>query len=500
MRVYYAYKWVTKQPTEPGESEVETVLDILLVNGIVITMATERLGEGILENGAVGIQGNKIAVVGNSKDICARYQAHRTIDVRGNVIMPGFVDGHMHSGLGLFRGMAQDTSQWLHTCIWPLREAMRPEESAKGSMLVLAEALRNGTTTICDFDTNMDYLVENHAKIGSRACIAHNISALPPDVSGLPEGELYPLDYARENQFFAESLKLIQHWQGACEGRITCMLGPQAPERVSKEMLVEIREAAQKYDLRVHMHVACGDRETYQMEKRYHQRTIPFLQELGMLNRRLLGIHLSVATDRELQLYAESGAGMVLCSGSEAIIDGHIPPAYEFDRFSPMLALGSDQTPGGNSCNMFNEMKFTAILNKCRFQDPTVFPCWKVLRMATIDGARAIGLGDQIGSLEHGKLADVIVIDTTRLNLNPILFSPVRTIIPNLVYSANGSEVRIVIVNGKIVVEEGHLTLVDESNIRKEANEAAKNVVARAAKKIQALHSHVTQVMRQNLI
>ena len=149
---------------------------------------------------------------------------------------------------------------------------------------------------------------------------------------------------------------------------------------------------------------------------------------------------------------------------------------------------------------MFNEMKFTAILNKCRFQDPTVFPCWKVLRMATIDGARAIGLGDQIGSLEHGKLADVIVIDTTRLNLNPILFSPVRTIIPNLVYSANGSEVRIVIVNGKIVVEEGHLTLVDESNIRKEANEAAKNVVARAAKKIQSLNSNVIQMMNQKLI
>ena len=106
------------------------------------------------------------------------------------------------------------------------------------------------------------------------------------------------------------------------------MLGPQAPERVSKEMLLKVRDAAEKYGVNVHMHVACGDRETYQMQKRYHKRTIPFLKELGLLNERLIGVHLSVATQEELKEYALSGAGMVLCSGSEAIIDGHIPVSY----------------------------------------------------------------------------------------------------------------------------------------------------------------------------
>lgn len=476
------------------------MLDVLFYHGIVITMAGERVGEGIIEDGAVGIQGNRIVAVGKSDVVCAQYQAHRMIDVEGNVILPGFVDGHMHSALGLFRGLAQDTDEWLHTCIWPLREAMGPEEAAKGSMLVLAEAVKNGTTTICDFDTHMDHLVKNHAKIGTRACVAHTIAALPQDVSGLPQGELYPLDSAKENKLFEESLEIIREWQGACDGRITCMLGPQAPERVSKEMLLKVRDAAEKYGVNVHMHVACGDRETYQMQKRYHKRTIPFLKELGLLNERLIGVHLSVATQEELKEYALSGAGMVLCSGSEAIIDGHIPPAREFDCYSPKLALGSDQTPGGNSSNMFNEMKFTAILNKCRFQDPTIFPCWKVLRMATIDGARAIGLGDQIGSLESGKLADLIVIDVKRLNLNPVLFHPVRNIVPNLVYAANGSEVTTVMINGTFVVEDGRLTLCSEDQIRKEANEAAKLVVEKAAEKYHALNSKVAQMMEQHLI
>ena len=211
-------------------------------------------------------------------------------------------------------------------------------------------------------------------------------------------------------------------------------------------------------------------------------------------------MHLSVATQEELKEYALSGAGMVLCSGSEAIIDGHIPPAKEFDCYSPKLALGSDQTPGGNSSNMFNEMKFTAILNKCRFQDPTIFPCWKVLRMATIDGARAIGLGDQIGSLEVGKLADLIVIDMKHLNLNPILFHPVRTVIPNLVYAANGSEVTTVMINGKFVVENRKLVLCNEEQIRKEANEAAKRVVEKAAPQYRALSSKVAQMMEQHQI
>lgn len=476
------------------------MLDILIYNALLITMEEEKLGAGIVLNGAVGIRGNKIAVVGDTLDLRREYRAHREIDARGDVVMPGFIDAHMHSGIGLFRGLAQDTKQWLHSCIWPLREAMTAEESSKGSMLMLAEALKNGTTTMCDFDTHMNTLVKNHAQVGSRACVCQTIAALPPDVSNLPEGELYPLYSAREDEALLEAQKLIDEWHGGAGGRITCMLGPQAPERVSKEMLLKIKDISERRNLSVHMHVACGERETQQMSMRYGKRTIPFLDELGMLNSSLLGVHLSVATEVELKQYAESGAGMVLCSGSEAIIDGNIPPAFEFSRHSSRLALGSDQTPGGNSCNMFNEMKFTAILNKCRFQDPTLFPCWKVLKIATIDGAKSIGMGDRVGSLKVGKFADLQIINLDSLNLNPLIMDPVRNIIPNLVYAANGSEVDTVIVNGEIVVEHRCLMKVNETKIKMEAAQAAASVLSRARDNYMLQNSNVVAMQKDNLI
>ncbi|HEX2999502.1 MAG TPA: amidohydrolase family protein, partial [Armatimonadota bacterium] len=384
------------------------MLDLLIHNGIVVTMAQEG-GTGVINCGAVGIRGNAIAVVGESGEVMRRCRAHRMIDATGKVVMPGLIDAHLHSDIGLFKGLAQDTDNWMQDCIWPLTEEMRPEESKTGSMINLIEAVKAGTTTMCDYDESMRLLVENHVKLETRACVAQDVFALPKNASETPIGEIYQLDSAIENEMLEESKKLINEYHMSQHGRITCMLGPQAPDRVSRALLEEVGELSRKDQHSIHMHVACGDRETNQMMLRYGKRTIPFLDELGLLNERMIGVHLSVATPAELRRYAESGSAMVLCSGSEAIIDGNIPPAFAFDKYSTRLAFGSDQTPGGNTSNMFNEMKFTAILNKCKYENPVLFPSWKMLRIATIDGARAIGMGDQIGSLEVGKKADVIL-------------------------------------------------------------------------------------------
>jgi 5-methylthioadenosine/S-adenosylhomocysteine deaminase len=259
------------------------------------------------------------------------------------------------------------------------------------------------------------------------------------------------------------------------------MLGPQGADMISRELLEEIRDAAQRLDTSVHMHVAQGDREIGQMVKRYGKRTIAFLDEIGYLNERLIAVHLTEATDEETEYLASKGAGMVLCSGSIGIIDGIVPPAAAFLRKSSRLALGSDQAPGNNCNNMFNEMKFTSILNKCRAKDPTVFPAWKVLRMATIEAARTIRLDHEIGSLEEGKKADLIMIDMTQPGLSPVILSPIRNIVPNLVYSARGSEVEMSVIDGQIVMENFRLTTVDEKKVVKEAQEAARRMEPAAA-------------------
>ena len=455
-------------------------LDLLFTHAVVLTMRGG--GVGILEDGAVGVLGSRIAAVGPTDEVLRAHTAHRVVDAAGKAVMPGLIDAHIHTGDGLLRGVAQDLDHWMQHGLWPFEEVLRrdPDAVRKGSLLNILEALKAGTTTFCDFDTPMTDLVQNHVRLGTRARVAELISELPPH-SETAVGELYRFDPAEGDRKFRRNLALFDTWQGAAGGRITCMLGPQGADLCSRELLLEVKAAARRLDAGIHMHVAQGDRETDQMEQRYGMRTIPFLDELGYLTPRLMAVHLTEATDAETLLLARRGAGMVLCSGSIAIIDGIVPPAAVFLQASDRLALGSDQAPGNNCNNMFNEMKFTAILNKCKARSPAVFPAWKVLRMATIEAARAIGLGGEIGSLEVGKKADLLLVDLTQPCLSPVILGPVRNVVPNLVYAAKGGEVEMVLVDGKILVEDFQVRTVDEKEVVRAAQQAARRVAAAAA-------------------
>ncbi len=451
------------------------MLDLLIKNGVVITMTGK--GVGVIPRGSVGIKGNRIEFVGEIPTGC---RAHREIDATNKAVMPGLIDAHIHSGLALLRGLAQDTDHWMQKALWPFAHALTPEDDKIGSMVNIIEGVMAGTTTFCDYDSNMDSLLENHMKVGTRARVAETINEMPDDMPELDIGDLYPLDQDSGQRLLDTSRKLLDKWHGSGQGRITCMLGPQGPDMVSAQLLQQVFELAEQYDTMVHMHVAQGDREIDQMLKRYGKRSIPWLDEQGFINQRLLAVHLTEATDEETRLVAQRGASMVLCSGSIGIIDGIIPPAATFLAGGGRLALGSDQAPGNNCNNMFNEMKFTSILNKCRARDPRVFPAWQVLRMATIDGARAIGLEEEIGSLEPGKKADIIVIDMDAPSLCPPILEPVRNIVPNLVYSANGSEVDTVVIDGQVIMEERRLLTVDRQKAMAEARTAAAAVAGRA--------------------
>ncbi|MDL2274196.1 amidohydrolase family protein [Oscillospiraceae bacterium OttesenSCG-928-G22] len=476
------------------------MLDTIIHGGIVVTMADEN-GTGVINNGAVGIKGNKIEAVGETKDILAAHKAHRYVDAKNRVVMPGFIDAHAHSGLGLMKGLAQDMDNWLQRGLWPFDEFLTVEDGIRGSMMHVMEAMKAGTTTIVDYDSPMDELVKNHIRIGTRVVAGQNITSLGDGYSTMPVGELYPYDPAVGEEKFRQAKQLIDTYHESENGRIRCMLAPVSPDRVERELLLEVKALADKIDIDVYMHLACGKRETLQVEKRYSKRSIGFLDELGYLNSRLRGIHLSEATPDELAHFAKKGCTMVLCSGSEAIIDGNIPPAYEFLENSRMLALGSDQTPGGNVSNMFNEMKFTAILNKCKRENPVIFPSWQVLRMATIDGARAIGLGDDIGSLEAGKKADIIILNFELPHLTPIIRRPIRNIVPNLVYAANGSEVETVIIDGKFTMENRKVLTVDEAAEVAAANAAADALMDRLGDSVMRVDdSEMVRMMKDGKI
>ena len=457
------------------------MLDILITNGYIITL--EGIGVGIIEDGAVGIKDDRIVVVGDTSEVIKRYKAHRYIDAENKAVMPGLIDAHIHTGIGLLRGVAQDIDNWMLEGMWPFESKIRLDvEAIKiGSMMNILESLKAGTTTFCDFDTPMDQIVENHYKIGTRARVAELISGLPKDTSSIKVGDLFPIDTEIESGKLKRNLNLINEWHEKDNDRITCLLGPQAPDMVTKSLLLEVKNLSEKMGIGIHMHVSQGARENEQTMKRYGKRSIPFLDEIGYLDESLMAIHLTDATKEETQYLGNSGVGMVICSCGTALLGGKVPPAFEFLEVSDRLALGSDEAPGNNCCNMFNEMKFTSLLNKCRQVSPTVFPAWKVLRMATIEAAKTIGLGDQIGSLEVGKKADIIIIDLMQPALGPIIKYPIRNIVPNLVYSAKGSEVQTVIIDGKIIVDNFEVLTVDEKQIMRDSMVAAKRVCEAAA-------------------
>ncbi|NJN81208.1 MAG: amidohydrolase family protein [Caldilineaceae bacterium] len=455
-------------------------IDTLITHGHLLTMQGD--GVGYVADGAVAIRDGRLIDVVASDDATIRYDADEIIDASGCAVLPGLVDGHMHTPLAIVRGVAQDVANWMQRALAPYARHMTAEASLAGTRLNVLEALRSGTTTFGDYTTPRPGWAEVFVEAGVRAQLTPTINALPPGgMAGWKVGEVYPLDDATGRASMDAALQFVRNWHGAADGRITTMLGPQGPDMLGHLQLMAVKRLAEREGLMIHMHVAQCDREIDQMLKRFGQRSPDYLQKIGYLDEQLLAVHLTEATDGETERIARSGARMALCSGSIGIIDGIVPPAHRFRQAGGLVALGSDQAAGNNCNNLFNEMKLTALFNKIKFRDPTVMPAWEVLRMATIEGAHAIGLGDQIGSLEVGKQADLILVDLTEPNLAPVVETPIRTIVPNLVYSATGREVTTVMVAGRVLVRNGAVLSMDGETIRADAQRQAQALSERVA-------------------
>ena len=458
----------------------------------------DSLGCGVIQDGAVAVKGNCIISVGETAEILKKYSAHRYIDGRGKLLMPGLIDAHAHTGVSIFRGYAQDTENWMSSRVFPLKGALDVKARQAGSMVMLCEAIKAGTTTMVDSNEEMLFFAGNHVKIGIGAQLSDTVHALPFEKAEVEDARLYTLDERVGQEALENCRKLIEQYHRSNYGRITCGLCPLGLDRVSADTLRVMGELSEKQGLLMHLHLACGNREVRQMQMRYGKRSIPFLDEMGLINERLMAIHLSVATEEELQLLAKKGAAMVLCSGSEAIVDGNIPPAAEFSHYSSRLAIGSDQTSGGNTSNLFYEMKVGAVLNKCKAKNAAVFPAWRMLRLATIDGARAIGMEREIGSLERGKKADIIMLNMEEMHLIPLVWEPVSNLIPNLVYAANGSEVELSMIDGKIVMENRRILTVDESEVIRNASEQGRKLLERAGGKLLEKNPEICKQKKEN--
>lgn len=469
-------------------------IDMLILTKHMYTMTGE--GVGYLSDHGVAIDGGKIIAVAPCDELQKTYVGEKVIHEPDKVLMPGFIDGHMHTGHGILRGVAQDISNWMMEGMAPFEAQRSSEAKTWGSKLAIAEAVMNGTTTIGDDGSDMEGACCFIQKIGARGNVSVRIrEAIPRSYKA---GELYEFDPGMGERTLNECLELFDLFHGFDDGRIQIRFGPQGPDFVSEGMLRRVKELAKERGTKIHMHLEQGSREAKQMQMRYGRRSIPWLESIGYFDSDFIGIHLTDATKEETEILAKYGASMILCSASIGIIDGIVPPAKYFQDAGGCVGLGSDQAPGNNCHNMINEMKLTAILNKVRFEDPEVMPAWKVVRMATIENAKALGIEQRVGSIQEGKDADLILIDAKQLSLSPMITVPMRNFIPNLVYSARGPEVDTVIVKGNILVEHRKPQTFDMDEIIEKTQALADEIGEKAAAQFYEINGKNAQYMRED--
>lgn len=468
-------------------------IDLLIFTKHMYTMEGE--GVGYLADCGVAVDGGKIVAVASNEELKKEYTAEKTIDAPDKVLMPGFIDGHMHTGHGVLRGVAQDINSWMMEGMAPFEAQRSSEAKTCGSKLAIAETVLNGTTTIGDDGLDMDGACQFIYDIGVRGNVSVRIrEALQRSYKA---GELYEYDENFGKTTLNECLAIYDKYNDLDDGRIKIRFGPQGPDFVSAEMLKKVKTLAKERNTKIHMHLEQGSREAKQMEMRYGMHGIPWLDSMGYLDSDFIGIHLTDATKEKVEIMASRGAGMILCSSSIGVIDGIVPPAKLFQDAGGTVGLGSDQAPGNNCHNMFNEMKLTAILNKVRYSDPEVMPAWKVVRMATIENAKVLGIDDAVGSIRKGKDADLILIDLKQPTLAPLYTKPMRNFIPNLVYSARGHEVDTVMVKGRILVENKKAVTFNVEEILEEAQRFADDIGERAVPQFNEINGKNALYMRE---
>jgi 5-methylthioadenosine/S-adenosylhomocysteine deaminase len=333
-----------------------------------------------------------------------------------------------------------------------------------------------------------------------RANIADTINEIGPN-SRPDANKPYIFDEAIGEQKFRAGCEVVERWDGAGEGRISCIFSPQGADMMSRELLERVKAEAVKRGMLTHIHVAQGAREAIQIKLRYETTSIKYLDKIGYLDDKVIAAHCHQTTDDEVAIIAKRGVRYASCPASIALIDGIVPPLALFKQQGGRYAgLGSDQAPGSTGHNMLIGMKCAALLNKVRHRDPTVLPAWEMLRVATIDGATTIGLGDKIGSLEVGKKADIIVIDLHVPHLVPHIRVPVRNVAPNIVYYSRGDEVETVIINGKPVIENRRCITLDEEEVMTMAQKASDEITSKAADDFLAVDGFLAKTVKSGLL
>jgi 5-methylthioadenosine/S-adenosylhomocysteine deaminase len=418
-------------------------VSLVVRNGTVVTMDGDRR---VIAGGAIAVDGGQVVAVGPAAEVAAGYRGRQVLDAGGGLVIPGLVNAHGHAPMVLFRGIADDLKlmDWLQNYIFPAEKNNVTAEFVKtGTELAALEMIRSGTTTFVDMYYFEQQVAEACDSAGMRCVAGESLIEFPaPDNKTIPDALAYTEAF-------------LERWAG--HPRVVAAVAPHSAYLANPDTIKAARALADRYRAPMLIHLSESEDEQKTIRERYGKTPTEHLRDLGLLRKGVLGAHGIWLSDGDRRILRDAEVGVAHCPQSNMKLASGAAPVRQMLDEGMRLGLGTDGAASNNDLDMFEEMATAAFLAKHTAVDPTAAPASKVLEMATLGGARALGMEDRIGSLEAGKRADIVVVDLRAPRMTP-LYDPVS----HLVYTAKGADVRHVVVEGRVVMRDRAVTTLDE--------------------------------------
>ncbi len=439
-------------------------VDTLLTNGYVVTMDDEMQ---LYRDGSVAITGNEIVAIGPTAEIEAAYTAETVIDCENCIISPGLVNAHTHAAMTLLRGLADDLrlDVWLYGYMMPVeREFVDQGFCYTGTLLACAEMIRSGVTTFCDMYYNEAEVAQATVEAGMRAILGQTILKFPsPDASSYDES----LQYCRS---------FIEQWRG--HPLIVPAVAPHAPYTATPDMLENCVALATEFDVPIHIHIAETGLEQKNSLSMYDMTVVPWVEQYGLFKAKVIAAHCVHLESNEIHMLHRYEAGVAHCPSSNLKLASGVAKIQEMVDTGLHVGIGTDGPASNNDLDMFEETRLAAFLQKGIFGDPTLLPAKMAWRLATIDGARALHLGEITGSLEVGKRADIAIIESGQIHQLPHFTRDPEAVYSQLVYATKATDVRDVLVEGRLLMRDRQLLTLQESEILQTAGHISRRIDA----------------------
>jgi len=437
-------------------------VDTLFINAIVLTM-DEKLTQ--YDPGAVAVKGDAIVAVGLEENLKKEYSANEVIDCGGKVLMPGLVNAHTHVPMTLLRGLADDLrlDVWLMGYMLPVeREFVSPEFVRLGTLIACAEQIRSGVTTFNDMYFFEDDIAQAAADAGMRAVCGQSIMKYPaPDADAFEDS----IAYARE---------FIKKWKG--HPLIVPAIAPHAPYSTTPEILRTCAEIAKEYDVPLHIHISETAFEVENMRNEQGMPVVPYVKKQGLLEAKVIAAHCVHIDAGEMKTLQHVNAGIAHNPSSNLKLASGFAPVPKMLETGLNVGIGTDGPASNNDLDMFEEVRLASFVAKAASNDPTTVPASTALTMATRMGAHALHIGDITGSLEVGKRADLILVDTSPLHNSPRFKRDPMNAYAQLVFASKSTDVTDVMVNGKWLMRGKELLTLDEKDLLDQARELAQKI------------------------